>query len=495
LKLFFKLFLFVIILFELSYATPSRYFTNKYNIAKKNYLSSVMKDNSTKELYYLKRLIKFGKKIDINTRLYERELKRIDQQKKPKSQKAKKPKKKIVKKRIKHIYPLKELFGHTNKILTIPQIDRYAKDNKSLTNNKKYNLHPKNDKKYTIKSVYTKDNTIIINFNKRISRSYLSYEKLKNRRNYSVSFYIKGAFKDAKPTKLKINGIDGIFISQYQTNKLKILLKNKKRLRTVYIINKKQIIIKVLNLKTKIVAKTKVRLMKNNIFYPSKKVIVIDAGHGGKDSGAVGSRKMYEKNIVLNVARYLKVELNKKGYKVYLTRNRDKYIKLSYRTRYANKKHADIFVSIHANAARRARAKKAFGIETYFLSPARSKRAKRVAAKENKGDMKNMSWSSKNSLLTVLNRAKITASNKMAIDIQRNMLFKLRAKYGKSNIRDGGVREGPFWVLVGTQMPSVLIEIGYLSHPKEGRRIFTSSYQKRIAIGIANGIQSYFIKN
>ncbi len=106
-----------------------------------------------------------------------------------------------------------------------------------------------------------------------------------------------------------------------------------------------------------------------------------------------------------------------------------------------------------------------------------------------------MGWSSKSTFLTVLNQGKITASNKMAIDIQKNMLYSLRQKYGKKTIRDGGVREGPFWVLVGAQMPSVLVEVGYISHPKEGKRIYTSQYQKLISKAIANGIDSYFLKN
>jgi N-acetylmuramoyl-L-alanine amidase len=154
-----------------------------------------------------------------------------------------------------------------------------------------------------------------------------------------------------------------------------------------------------------------------------------------------------------------------------------------------------MFISIHANAARKSRTKIVRGVETYFLSPARSEKAKRVAALENKGDMDAMNWSSKNTFLTVLNQGKITASNKMAIDIQKNILYSLRKRYGKNVIRDGGVREGPFWVLLGAQMPSVLIEIGYISHPSESRRIYTRSYQKLIAQSIANGIDSYFLKN
>ncbi len=150
-------------------------------------------------------------------------------------------------------------------------------------------------------------------------------------------------------------------------------------------------------------------------------------------------------------------------------------------------------MSLHANAAHKSRVKKARGIETFFLSPARSERAKRVAAKENKSDVRKMSGATKQVFLESLNRPRITASHKLSIDIQRNMLFSVRKQY--KDVVDGGVREGPFWVLVGAQMPSVLIEIGYITHPVEGKRLFNKRYQKNLALGIANGIDSYFAKN
>ncbi len=268
---------------------------------------------------------------------------------------------------------------------------------------------------------------------------------------------------------------------------------HKNRIKPIYILNKNSIVLKVKS--TPKMKYTKKIIKKRAVSYIKNKVIVIDAGHGGRDAGAVGSKRRYEKNVTLKVSKYLYKILKQNGYKVYSTRTKDKYVTLRNRTRLANKKNADIFISIHANAARKSRAKKAKGIETYFLSPARSKRAKRVAAKENKGDMNTMGWSSKSTFLTVLNQGKITASNKIAIDIQKNMLYTLRKKYGNKTIRDGGVREGPFWVLVGAQMPSVLIEVGYISHQKESKRITSTLYQKSIAQAIANGIDSYFLKN
>ncbi|MEA3288767.1 MAG: N-acetylmuramoyl-L-alanine amidase [Campylobacterota bacterium] len=346
------------------------------------------------------------------------------------------------------------------------------------------------DKKYTISDVRAVENTIIVEFNHKINKTYLDFYERKHKSFSRDYFDIKGNFKGAYNKKLKVSGIDKTVIYQHKKDKLRIYLQNRSNPKTIYIIGDNKIIIK--NLSS--LKKTK-PLKKQDFIYPYEKTIVIDAGHGGKDPGATNGRKIYEKDIVLNISKFLRQELNRKGFKVQLTRDRDKYVKLGKRTKYANRKKADMFISIHANAVPKKKARKARGVETYFLSPARSARAKRVAALENKGDMGNMNWSSKSSLLTILNQGKITASNKMAIDIQKNMLYKLRKKYGKKAIRDGGVREGPFWVLVGAQMPSVLVEVGYISHPEEGRRIAKKSYQRLIAKAMADGIESYFLKN
>jgi N-acetylmuramoyl-L-alanine amidase len=452
-----------------------------------------MSSNKAKEIEYLKKLIRYGDKLGIDTVKYQRELNRIDNTT-------------VVKKNV--VKTKSVLKKPTSKKVTYvkekPPIKKTQKEKISLKD--LFNIKPKQKAKakkyYSIRSVQQIKNTIIIKFNKKINNSYIDFNERKDKRNYYDDFYIKGNFKDARPTKLAIFGVDRITISQFKKNILKISLRDRKNLKTIYIVNRDSIIIKVLETKsktkktyTKNSSKKKVKLLPSDIFYPSKKTIVIDPGHGGRDSGAVGRSRNYEKNVVLGVSKYLKNALEKEGFTVYLTRSRDKFVKLDRRTKYANKKNADMFISIHANAARKSRARKAHGVETYFLSPARSARAKRVAALENKGDMGKMGWGTKSSFLTVLNQAKITASNKMAIDIQRNMLYSLRGKYGKKTIRDGGVREGPFWVLVGAQMPSVLIEVGYISHPQEGRRIATKRYQKLIASGISKGVKSYFIKN
>ncbi|MFP6006042.1 N-acetylmuramoyl-L-alanine amidase [Helicobacter pylori] len=236
---------------------------------------------------------------------------------------------------------------------------------------------------------------------------------------------------------------------------------------------------------------------KNDAFIKTKrkkhKKIVLDAGHGGKDCGAMSANLVCEKDIVLEVVKFLHKELKKRGYSVLLTRDKDIYIDLVARTELANKKSADLFISVHANSIPKHSTSNAHGIETYFLSTARSERARKVAEQENKDDVNLMDYFSKSLLLNSLNTQRLIVSNKLAIDVQYGMLQSIRKNY--PDVVDGGVREGPFWVLAGALMPSILIEIGYNSHAIESKRIQSKPYQKILAKGIADGIDSFFSKN
>ncbi|WQV17465.1 N-acetylmuramoyl-L-alanine amidase [Helicobacter pylori] len=223
------------------------------------------------------------------------------------------------------------------------------------------------------------------------------------------------------------------------------------------------------------------------------KKIVLDAGHGGKDCGAMSTNLVCEKDIVLEVVKFLHKELKKRGYSVLLTRDKDIYIDLVARTELANKKSADLFISVHANSIPKRSTSNAHGIETYFLSTARSERARKVAEQENKDNVNLMDYFSKSLLLNSLNTQRLIVSNKLAIDVQYGMLQSVRKNY--PDVVDGGVREGPFWVLAGALMPSILIEIGYNSHAIESKRIQSKPYQKILAKGIADGIDSFFSKN
>ncbi len=225
----------------------------------------------------------------------------------------------------------------------------------------------------------------------------------------------------------------------------------------------------------------------------SKKIIVIDPGHGGKDSGAVGNGFM-EKEIVLQISNQLSEKLRAQGYTVYMTRSNDVFIELKDRTKFANDKEADLFISVHANSIpKTSDPLAAQGLETYFLSPTRSERSMRVAALENSEDMEEMGQYGKLSFLSFLNKEKIIASNKLAIDLQKGMLGNLRKQF--PNVHDNGVREAPFWVLVGAQMPAVLLEVGYISHPDESARIADEKYQRWIVEGLLEGIGRYFANN
>jgi len=234
------------------------------------------------------------------------------------------------------------------------------------------------------------------------------------------------------------------------------------------------------------------KLISKHIKRPKKRyTIVVDPGHGGKDSGAMGgSRRYMEKTVVLQIAKRVRSHLKRLGFRVYMTRSGNHFVKLRVRTHYANRKRADAFVSIHANAVGGQRRYTAEGIETYFLQVTRSARSKRVAARENSVVLRAKDRISKNVLLNLMTAPKIVMSNKMAIDVQRGMLRNTRAKF--RDVNDNGVRPAPFWVLVGAQMPAVLVETGYITNPKEKKRLFDPRYQEALAKGIAEGISNYF---
>ena len=339
-----------------------------------------------------------------------------------------------------------------------------------------------------IQSIQTQDDKIIIKFNKSYFKRDINFVRYKNASFYENVFNIKGKYKYTNPTKLSIDGVYKIIVSE-NNNEVKLRILNDYEQKVDYVLNDKELIITTFP-KDKRSSSTPVQKEQKRVM---NKTVVIDPGHGGSDAGAVGPNKRYEKVINLNVSKNLYSILKQRGYKVYLTRSNDTFIKVMNRTVLANDKNADLFISIHTNSIGESKANKVSGIETFFLSPARSERAKRVAALENKSDIREMSNSSKDVFLESLNRPRITASHKLAIDVQAGLLQSTRSKY--KDINDSGVREGPFWVLVGAQMPSILVELGYVSHPIESKRLYDKNYQQLLAEGIANGVDSYFSKN
>ncbi len=215
------------------------------------------------------------------------------------------------------------------------------------------------------------------------------------------------------------------------------------------------------------------------------KTIVIDAGHGGKDPGAIGGKGLREKDVVLKVALKTRDALRTKGYKVILTRSTDKFLPLEERTAIANTENADLFLSIHANAAKNRRAR---GLETYYLSLATTKEEKQAAALENAVSSKQLS-ELQNILSDIMKNSKIDESRKFAGTVQRSVATGMNKRYG--NVKDLGVKKAPFFVLIGAQMPSVLAELAFLSNRDEEKRLRSDAYLTALATELANGVEMY----
>lgn len=213
--------------------------------------------------------------------------------------------------------------------------------------------------------------------------------------------------------------------------------------------------------------------------------IVLDPGHGGRDPGAVGLYGLTEKRLVLDISRRISRSLRRllpPGNRVILTRTRDRFLDLKKRTAVANKHDADVFVSIHVNSSpiRSTR-----GVETYLLAEASTKRALRLAARESGTTVSEMSDLQK-ILGDLTLRSKVTESHQLANHVQGAIISRLIETY--SNINDLGVKRGPFYVLVGAQMPSILVEMAFLTNRSEARRLKTRKFRQNIAEGIAMGI-------
>jgi len=216
--------------------------------------------------------------------------------------------------------------------------------------------------------------------------------------------------------------------------------------------------------------------------------VVIDPGHGGKDFGAPGFFPgVHEKDIVLEIAKCVARKLREElGLEVVLTRSDDRYLTLEERTAFANTRNGDLFVSIHTNASRDPRA---YGTETYFLNLATDDESIRVAAMENATSTKNIS--DLHSILNdLLKNAKINESSRLAAFVQGALVKNLNLK-GYDRIKDKGVKQAPFYVLLGARMPSILVETAFISNREECQRLTNPSYQDNLADSIVKGIRTY----
>ena len=216
--------------------------------------------------------------------------------------------------------------------------------------------------------------------------------------------------------------------------------------------------------------------------------IVIDPGHGGKDYGAPGCKKgVHEKYVVMQIAKRLAKKIRRElKCEVLLTRTRDKFLTLEERTAFANTKNADLFISIHTNSHRDRRA---YGIETYFLNLATDDESIRVAAMENATSTKNIS-DLQNILNDLMQNAKINESSRLAVHVQTSLIGHLKQKRW-TRVKNKGVKQAPFYVLLGAEMPSILVETSFISNPRECKRLMNAKYQERLCEGIIKGIKRY----
>ena len=214
------------------------------------------------------------------------------------------------------------------------------------------------------------------------------------------------------------------------------------------------------------------------------KTIVIDPGHGGKDPGALGRGASKEKYIVLSISEKLREILTRKGYTVLMTRDTNRFIPLKERTAFAIQRKADLFLSIHANGSESPKAK---GIETYYLSVSSTdKAAEDIAARENADS--GYSIQELEALLKgIIQESKSEDSKRLAKHVQQALVQATSAV-------DRGVKHARFVVLIGTNVPAILIETGFVSNPTEGRKLTTSAYQHKIANAIAQGIEKFLGK-
>lgn len=214
--------------------------------------------------------------------------------------------------------------------------------------------------------------------------------------------------------------------------------------------------------------------------------IVIDPGHGGKDAGAVGPKGTHEKQVTLAIGKKLAAILRQQyGYQASLTRETDLYLTLDERNAIANRRKADLFISIHANASE---SREQHGIQTYYLNNASDDAARRLADRENKvagksaGELERI-------VATMLQNAVTEESRELAREVHASMLGRVGKAYAE--VQDQGVRTALFYVLVGAKSPSILVETSYLSHPTEEQRLRDPRYQTTVAQAIARGIAAH----
>lgn len=213
---------------------------------------------------------------------------------------------------------------------------------------------------------------------------------------------------------------------------------------------------------------------------------MIDPGHGGKDDGATGPHGIKEKNLTLAISKRLADQLKQQlGATVILTRTTDRYITLDQRNAIGNRIKADLFISVHINAAESAAPS---GIETYYLNTATNKAAQRLADRENRAFGKEIGTLQR-IITTMHQNATTDESHELALMVQSNVIRGISKKY--NGVVDKRVKTALFYVLVGSKAPSILVECGFVTNPKEEKRLNSAAYQQELASAMASGIKRY----
>ena len=361
--------------------------------------------------------------------------------------------------------------------------DNYLRQT-SLKNNKlnlgfKYNVTKV--KHFTIKGKGVTKHIYDIHNTALPSTKNISQFKAKGVKAFRIAQYSKKVLRVVIETTMPMVGIYKI-----QGNELTFFLPAYKRISSKVLMPKKKIH-RAKRIKSKRVNKKVKKNTKKYKYNPKRRyqTIVLDAGHGGRDIGA-SSKAVREKDLTLSMTLKLKSILQKMGYSVLLTRNRDKFMNLKQRTDYVYNRKGSIFVSIHANAAPKKKTKgvKYEGIEVFYLGLANTNRVRNKRAV-----YRGRKVYTKSAYKKMVSPWKFSQSKRLAKSVRQNILSHVSRKY---RIYDKGIKRQDFWVLLATKMPSILVETGYLTNKDEVEKLKNSHYQTRMMEGVARGINQYY---
>jgi N-acetylmuramoyl-L-alanine amidase len=334
-----------------------------------------------------------------------------------------------------------------------------------------------------------KNNQLTLTFKYNLDE--VNYFKIKSKEMVKHVYDIKETSlpRTQKISHYQAKGIKAFRIGQYSKHVIRVVIESRVKMSGEFKIKNRKLILFLPSASNSKKPVAKKSLKKTNAYgYNAKRrrhTIILDAGHGGRDVGA-SSKRVREKDLTLSMTLKLKTILKKMGYKVLLTRGRDKFMNLKQRTDYAYGKKASLFISIHANAAPKKRTKgvRYEGVEVFYLSLKKSKRVrkKRVLYRGKK-------VYSKKDYQQMISKRKLLASRKLAHLVHDDILSHVGKHY---DINDKGIKRKDFWVLLATKIPSILVETGYLTNEDEVKRLKSQHYQTLLMEGVAQGVNRYY---